>query len=67
MKITLNNRETVYNSPRLSVRELLATMNFSFPMIVVKVNERLVRKEQYDGVFVQDGDTVEAIHLISGG
>jgi sulfur carrier protein len=50
-----------------SVRELLELMKYTFPMIVVKINGRLVRKEDYERVFVGDGDTVEAIHLISGG
>jgi len=50
-----------------SVRELLALMKFTFPMIVVKINGRLVGKEDYDRVFVGDGDNVEAVHLISGG
>jgi len=50
-----------------SVRELLALMNFTFPMIVVKINGRLVKKEDYERIFVGDGDNVEAIHLISGG
>lgn len=50
-----------------SVREVLEMMKFTFPMIVVKINGQLVLKEDYERVFVGDGDRVEAIHLISGG
>ena len=50
-----------------SVRELLNLMHYTFPMIVVKLNGHLVKKEEYERVFIGDGDTVEAIHLISGG
>ena len=32
-----------------------------------KINGQLIKKEDYDRVFVGDGDAVEAIHLISGG
>ena len=67
MKITLNNNEVSMAGESFSVRELLALMNFTFPMIVVKINGRLVKKEDYERVFVGDGDNVEAIHLISGG
>ncbi len=67
MKITLNNSEVSMAGESFSVRELLALMKFTFPMIVVKINSRLVRKEDYERVFVGDGDNVEAIHLISGG
>lgn len=67
MKITLNNSEVSMAGESFSVRELLALMNFTFPMIVFKINGRLVMKEDYERVFVGDGDNVEAIHLISGG
>jgi thiamine biosynthesis protein ThiS len=67
MKITLNNSEVSMAGESFSVRELLALMKFTFPLIVVKINGRLIRKEDYERVFVGDGDNVEAIHLISGG
>jgi len=67
MKISLNDREVSMAGESFSVREMLDQMKFTFPMIVVKVNGRLVRKEDYERVFVGDGDRVEAIHLISGG
>ncbi|MBN2346852.1 MAG: sulfur carrier protein ThiS [Candidatus Aminicenantes bacterium] len=67
MKICLNNREVSMAGESFSIRELLDLMRFTFPMIVVKVNGRLVRKEEYERVFVGDGDNVDAIHLISGG
>lgn len=67
MKISINNKEVSLAGESFSVRELLAMMNFTFPMIVVKVNGQLVKREDYERVFVGDGDNVEAIHLISGG
>jgi len=67
MKITVNNNEVSMAGETLSVRELLNRMNFTFPLIVVKVNGHLVRKDEYERIFVGDGDNVEAIHLISGG
>lgn len=67
MKITVNNNEVSMAGETLSVRELLNQMHFTFPLIVVKVNGHLVKKEEYERIFVGDGDNVEAIHLISGG
>jgi thiamine biosynthesis protein ThiS len=67
MKISVNDKEVSMAGESLSVRELLRVMNFTFPMIVVKINGHLVKKEDYERVFVGDGDSVEAIHLISGG
>jgi len=65
--IVLNHRMTEYPGERLTVAELLRAMNFTFPLIVIKVNGRLVRREEYAEALVRDGDQVEAIHLISGG
>jgi thiamine biosynthesis protein ThiS len=67
MKIILNNDHVSMAGESLSVQELLALMKYSFPLIVVKINGRLIKKEEYDRVFVSDGDQVEAIHLMSGG
>jgi sulfur carrier protein len=67
MKIILNNNEVSMAGESFSVRELLGMHKFTFPMIVVKVNGHLVKKEDYERIFVGDGDNVEAIHLISGG
>jgi len=67
MKINLNNKEVSMAGESFSVRELLEMMKYSFPMIVVKVNGHLVKKEDYERIFIGDGDNVEAIHLISGG
>ena len=67
MKITLNNSEVSMSGETFSVRQMLELMKFTFPMIVVKVNGHLVKKEDYERIFIGDGDNVEAIHLISGG
>jgi sulfur carrier protein len=67
MKISLNDKEVSMAGESFSVREVLEMMKFTFPMIVVKINGQLVLKEDYERVFVGDGDRVEAIHLISGG
>ena len=67
MKINLNNREVSLAGESFSVRELLNVMRYIFPMIVVTVNGRMVKEEDYEQVFISDGDRVEAIHLISGG
>jgi len=67
MKIVLNHKEVSMAGESISVRELLTMMKFTFPLIIIKINSRLIKKEDYERVFVGDGDNVEAIHLISGG
>jgi len=68
MKIILNNTpETLDGIEKLTVDELLKVKNFSFKMLVIKINEKLVKKEDYATTTVKDGDNVAIIHLISGG
>ena len=67
MNIVLNNRETSFDAESLTVRELFDRMRYNFPMIVVKINGRVIQKDQYDTTVIHSGDRVEAIHLISGG
>ncbi len=67
MKITLNNRQEEFKKSSMTVRELLEEKNFTFKMLVIKINNKLVRKEEYDTAVVGEGDNVIVLHLISGG
>lgn len=67
MKITLNNREEIIDASQLTVKELLEVKNFSFKMLVIKVNGKLIKKTEYESTGLQDGDDVMVLHLISGG
>lgn len=67
MNITLNNREESIDQSNISVQELIDLKNFSFKMLVTKVNGKLVKKEDRSKTRIQDGDVVAVIHLISGG
>lgn len=67
MTITLNNRKTNFEAKTITVTELFNRMKYNFPMIIVKINGRLIQKDLYDRISIKDGDKVEAIHLISGG
>lgn len=68
MKITLNNRDEVFEGlTELSVEELLRLKNFTFPMIIIRINGELVKKLDYPVAMIKAGDNVTALHLISGG
>ena len=67
MKIILNNNEEQFNTNRLSISELLKEKNFTFKMLVVKINGVLVRKPDYNHTYINDGDEVMVLHLVSGG
>ena len=67
MRIVLNNREEEFDRGPLTVRDLLVIKNFTFKMLVVKINNKLVKKEEYETATIREGDNVSVIHLISGG
>ncbi len=68
MKIQLNNRNEIFdNYNEMSVEKLLKLKNFTFPMIIIKINGKLIRKENYSASIIKNGDDVTALHLISGG
>ena len=41
--------------------------SFKFRMLVVRLNDRLIKKEEYETTLVKDGDDLKIIHLVSGG
>lgn len=67
MNITLNNRSEELNAGELTVQELILLKNYTFKLLVTKINGKLVRKEDRDKTLIREGDKVDVIHLISGG
>jgi len=67
MKIQLNNREEIINGDIMTIDQLLKEKKFSFSRLIIKINGKLIKQSEYSTVTFQDGDTVDVIHLISGG
>jgi sulfur carrier protein len=67
MKITLNNRPEIFEENSLTLEELINKKNFTFKLLVTKINGQLVKKDQRALIKISDGDDVMVMHLISGG
>lgn len=67
MKIILNNREEVFEKTGITVQELLRLKNFTFKLLVIKVNDVFVPRENYSDYLINSGDNVSVLHLVSGG
>ena len=65
--IRVNQRTDVEWEEGMTVSDVLERLNFTFPHIIVKVNDELVRREAYDTRVIPDGADVRVIHLIAGG
>ncbi len=68
MKITINNIiENLSSKNQFSITDILEYKKFSFKMLVIKLNGKLIKKDKYNSTYVKEGDILDIIHLISGG
>lgn len=67
MKINLNNREEIFEGDSISVSNMLIAKKFTYRLRIVKINGRLISKDDYDSTVIHEGDDVQMIYLMSGG
>jgi sulfur carrier protein len=67
MEIILNHEKEIIREENITVADLIRIKNFTFKLLVTKVNGQLVKKDERDKVFIHEGDDVMVLHLISGG
>jgi thiamine biosynthesis protein ThiS len=66
ISVTINGE--VREVPKgLSIRGLLAHLDLHERLVVVEKNREIVRREDYDGVDVGEGDAFELVHFVGGG
>jgi sulfur carrier protein len=51
----------------MTVRDVLNAKRFTFPMLVITVNDNVVERRAYDATVIPDGANVKVVHLMSGG
>jgi len=61
------NGENLEWESGMTVRDVLRKMNYTFPLLIVRLDGRLISRSDYDTTEVPDGTLMDAIHLISGG
>jgi len=50
-----------------TVKYLLKRMRYTFPLVVVKINDKIIPRKDFSDVIVPDNSKVAVIHMISGG
>lgn len=65
-KITVNNNKIDWEE-NMTISRILKVMNYTFRMIIVKVDGQLIKKNEYNTTIVKPDADVKVIHLISGG
>ncbi len=51
----------------LVVQDALTMMNYTFKMLVIKLNGELIKRDAYLTTSIPEGADLKVIHLISGG
>jgi thiamine biosynthesis protein ThiS len=65
-QITVNGN-TIPWEEGMTVRRVLEVMNYTFRMLVIKIDGQLVKREAWEQTTVPAGAEVSVFHLISGG
>ena len=65
--IRVNDKFDIEWQEGMNVNSLLKILNFTFPMIVVSVNGKVIPRTEYGTMRIEDNDEVKVIHLIAGG
>ena len=66
MTLTVNGEPHPWREG-LTAEGLLREKVFTFPLKVVFVNKRVVRKNELASTVLREGDVVEVVHLTGGG
>lgn len=67
MKILLNNRDEEFENDSITVSDMILLKKFSFRMRIIKINGKLILRENYDTTVIKGGDNVQMLYLMSGG
>jgi sulfur carrier protein len=69
MNLILNHSPEVIETSQqtITVAELLRIKTYTFKLLIVKINDNIVKRDDFTTATIKDGDNVQVIHLISGG
>jgi thiamine biosynthesis protein ThiS len=67
MNIILNNNPETIETDRITLQELIDHKNYTFKLLITKINGQLVKREDRKTIQIKYGDNIAVIHLISGG
>jgi thiazole synthase/sulfur carrier protein len=66
MSIIVNGRKIEWHENE-SVKDLLKRIKYTFPLVIVKINDKLILRSNYDKTIIPKKSKIDVIHMISGG
>ena len=64
--ITINGENVEYEG-NFTVFDMLEKRGFVFPLLIVRINGKLVNRNSYEKTTISDEDRIDVIHMMSGG
>ncbi|AYO30021.1 sulfur carrier protein ThiS [Biomaibacter acetigenes] len=61
------NKEDMEFEKGMTVEDVLKKKKYTFRMITVIVNGRVVPKDKYATYTIKDNDNIDVVHIMSGG
>lgn len=50
-----------------TVEDLLKRVKYTFPLVIVKIDEKIIPRSEYSSTLIPDNSKISVIHMISGG
>lgn len=66
-EVVVNQRDRLPWHEGMTVRDVLAEMNYTFPHLVVIIDGVVIAHEAYETATVPAGADVRVVHLMAGG
>jgi thiamine biosynthesis protein ThiS len=67
IKMLLNDRQYEFFEEGITIKSVIEKMNYIYPKLVVRVNDVLIEKEDYEKTVLSENDDVKIYHLLAGG
>ena len=66
MSIEVNTRKIEWEENE-TIKQLLKRMTYTFPLVVVKINKKVILRSDFSKVIIPNNSKIDVIHMISGG
>ena len=66
MSIEVNTRKIDWEENE-TIKQLLKRMKYTFPLVVVKINKKVILRSDFSKAIVPNNAKIDVIHMICGG
>ncbi len=64
--VTVRGEQVEWNK-NLTIGQVLKELGYNFPLLLVRVNEQIVKKKDWDSYNLPDNAIVDIHHVVAGG